>query len=89
MEEAEKIVYEFSTGAGTVRWLENHPGEIDLLVLPQKRFAIFYMSPAKRYKIFTQLQNVTSGAPKIARQIPRSPGCAMVDALQHGVGLVS
>ena len=33
MEEAEKIVYEFSTGAGAVRWLENHPGEIDLLFL--------------------------------------------------------
>ena len=33
MEEAEKIVYEFSTGAGAVRWLENNPGEIDLLFL--------------------------------------------------------
>lgn len=29
----EEIVYEFSTGAGAVRWLERHPGEIDLLFL--------------------------------------------------------
>lgn len=33
MEGDEEIVYEFSTGAGAVRWLENHPGEIDLLFL--------------------------------------------------------
>lgn len=32
-EDAEEIVYEFSTGAGAVHWLEKHPGEIDLLFL--------------------------------------------------------
>ena len=32
-EEKEQIVYEFSTGAGAVHWLQNHPGEIDLLFL--------------------------------------------------------
>ena len=25
-EEKEQIVYEFSTGAGAVHWLQNHPG---------------------------------------------------------------
>lgn len=29
----EEIVYEFSSGKGAVRWLKNHPGEIDLLFL--------------------------------------------------------
>lgn len=33
LHEGEEIVYEFSTGAGMVRWLEKHPGEIDLLFL--------------------------------------------------------
>ncbi|MGI6011312.1 MAG: LytR/AlgR family response regulator transcription factor [Ruminococcus sp.] len=32
-EGAEEIVYEFSSGKSAVRWLKNHPGEIDLLFL--------------------------------------------------------
>ena len=32
-EGTEGIVYEFSTGAGAVRWLRMHPGEIDVLFL--------------------------------------------------------
>ncbi len=32
-DKSEQIVYEFSTGASAVRWLEKHPGEIDLLFL--------------------------------------------------------
>lgn len=32
-EKTEKIVYEFSSGRNAVRWLNNHPGEIDLLFL--------------------------------------------------------
>lgn len=32
-EESEEIVYEFSGGNSAVRWLEKHPGEIDLLFL--------------------------------------------------------
>lgn len=32
-EGVEEIVYEFSTGTSAVRWLEKHPGEIDLLFL--------------------------------------------------------
>lgn len=31
--EGEEIVYEFSSGNAAVRWLSNHPGEIDLLFL--------------------------------------------------------
>ena len=29
----DRLVYEFSSGQKAVRWLENHPGEIDLLFL--------------------------------------------------------
>ena len=32
-EETEQIVYEFSSGSTAVRWLKQHPGEIDLLFL--------------------------------------------------------
>lgn len=52
MEEAEKIVYEFSTGAGTVRWLENHPGEIDLLFLDVEMAGLNGMAAAEAIRRF-------------------------------------
>ena len=33
LHEGEEVVYEFSSGNAAVRWLEKHPGEIDLLFL--------------------------------------------------------
>ncbi len=33
IEDAEEIVYEFSSGTNAASWLANHPGEIDLLFL--------------------------------------------------------
>ena len=52
MEEAEKIVYEFSTGAGAVRWLENHPGEIDLLFLDVEMAGLNGMAAAEAIRRF-------------------------------------
>ncbi len=52
MEGAEEIVYEFSTGAGAVRWLERHPGEIDLLFLDVEMAGISGMEAAEAIRRF-------------------------------------
>ncbi len=51
-EGAEEIVYEFSTGAGAIRWLENHPGEIDLLFLDVEMAGINGMEAAEAVRKF-------------------------------------
>lgn len=48
----EEIVYEFSTGAGAVRWLEHHPGEIDLLFLDVEMAGITGMEAAAAVRKF-------------------------------------
>lgn len=51
-EESEEIVYEFSTGEGAVRWLKNHPGEIDLLFLDVEMNGISGMEAAEEIRKF-------------------------------------
>lgn len=52
LHEDEEIVYEFSTGAGAVRWLEKHPGEIDLLFLDVEMEGINGMKAAEEIRRF-------------------------------------
>ncbi len=51
-EGAEQIVYEFSTGESAVRWLEKHPGEIDLLFLDVEMKGINGMEAAGQIREF-------------------------------------
>lgn len=51
-EENEQIVYEFSTGAGAVHWLQNHPGEIDLLFLDVEMTGTNGMAAAEAVRSF-------------------------------------
>lgn len=51
-EDEEKIVYEFSTGAGAVRWLKKHPGEIDLLFLDVEMPGVSGMEAAGQIREF-------------------------------------
>lgn len=53
-EETEEIVYEFSTGQGAVRWLKNHPGEIDLLFLDVEMDGINGMEAARQIRTFDE-----------------------------------
>lgn len=52
IEGEEEIVYEFSTGAGAVHWLQNHPGEIDLLFLDVEMQGMNGMQAAERIRGF-------------------------------------
>lgn len=51
-EDKEQVVYEFSTGAGAVRWLQNHPGEIDLLFLDVEMAGTNGMAAAEAVRSF-------------------------------------
>lgn len=51
-EGAEEIVYEFSSGTAAVRWLKNHPGEIDLLFLDVEMEGMNGMEAAKQIRTF-------------------------------------
>lgn len=51
-EGAEQIVYEFSQGESAVRWLKNHPGEIDLLFLDVEMKGISGMEAAGQIRKF-------------------------------------
>lgn len=53
-EETEEIVYEFSTGIRAVRWLRNHPGEIDLLFLDVEMPDFNGMTAAKQLREFNR-----------------------------------
>lgn len=52
IEGAEEIVYEFSSGTGAVRWLKNHPGEIDLLFLDVEMDGLNGMEAAEEIRTF-------------------------------------
>lgn len=51
-EDSEEIVYEFSTGAAAVHWLEAHSGEIDLLFLDVEMDGMNGMEAAERIRRF-------------------------------------
>ena len=52
IEDVEQVVYEFSSGSGAVRWLKNHPGEIDLLFLDVEMPELSGMEAAERIREF-------------------------------------
>lgn len=52
MENTEEIVYEFSTGASAVSWLQKHPGEIDLLFLDVEMDGLNGMECAEKIREF-------------------------------------
>lgn len=52
VEGAEEIVYEFSSGSGAVRWLKNHPCQIDLLFLDVEMDGISGMEAAEQIRTF-------------------------------------
>ncbi|WMJ88128.1 LytR/AlgR family response regulator transcription factor [Anaerocolumna sp. MB42-C2] len=53
-ENKEEVVYEFSSGAGAVRWLKQHPGEIDLLFLDVEMEGISGIETARQIRKFDQ-----------------------------------
>lgn len=54
IEDAEEIVYEFSSGVGAASWLKNHPGEIDLLFLDVEMQGLNGMETAKKIRTFDE-----------------------------------
>ena len=52
IEDAEEIVYEFSSGTNAASWLKNHPGEIDLLFLDVEMQGLNGMETAKKIRAF-------------------------------------
>ena len=52
IEDAEKIVYEFSSGTNASSWLANHPGEIDLLFLDVEMKGLNGMETAEKIRTF-------------------------------------
>ncbi len=56
IEDAEEIIYEFSSGTGAASWLAKHPGEIDLLFLDMEMKGLNGMETAEKIRTFdTQL----------------------------------
>lgn len=54
IEDAEEIVYEFSSGTNAASWLANHPGEIDLLFLDVEMKGLSGMETAKKIRTFDE-----------------------------------
>lgn len=54
IEDAEQIVYEFSSGTNAASWLKNHPGEIDLLFLDVEMQGLNGMETAKKIRAFDE-----------------------------------
>lgn len=52
IEDAEEIVYEFSSGTNAASWLANHPGEIDLLFLDVEMKGLNGMETAEKIRTF-------------------------------------
>lgn len=50
--DTEEVVYEFSSGTGAVRWLRNHPGEIDLLFLDVEMEGMSGIEAAQEFRTF-------------------------------------
>lgn len=46
----DKIIYDFSSGEGVTKWLQSHPGEIDLLFLDVEMGQLSGMDAAKRIR---------------------------------------
>lgn len=53
-EQCETVVYEFSSGTGVTKWLNHHPGEIDLLFLDVEMAEQNGMETAKAIRRFDQ-----------------------------------
>lgn len=53
-ENEEQIVYEFTSGRSAVRWLESHPGEIDLLFLDVEMDGLDGLQTAAEIRRFNQ-----------------------------------
>lgn len=54
VEETEEVVYEFSSGANAVSWLQKHPGEIDLLFLDVEMRSLNGMETAEQIRKFDE-----------------------------------
>ncbi len=54
IEDAEEIVYEFSSGTNAASWLANHPGEIDLLFLDVEMKGLSGMETAEKIRTFDE-----------------------------------
>lgn len=54
IEDAEQIVYEFSSGTNAASWLANHPGEIDLLFLDVEMKGLNGMETAEKIRTFDE-----------------------------------
>lgn len=54
IEDAEEIVYEFSSGTNAASWLANHPGEIDLLFLDVEMKELNGMETAEKIRTFDE-----------------------------------
>lgn len=54
IEDAEQIVYEFSSGSNAASWLANHLGEIDLLFLDVEMKGLNGMETAKKIRTFDE-----------------------------------
>lgn len=52
IEDTEDVVYEFTSGSGAVKWLRNHPGEIDLLFLDVEMEGMSGMKAAQELRTF-------------------------------------
>lgn len=52
IEDSEEIVYEFSSGTNAASWLQNHPGEIDLLFLDVEMKGLNGMITAEKIRSF-------------------------------------
>lgn len=50
----ERIVYEFTSGETALRWLRNHPGEVDLLFLDVEMKEMTGMEAAERIRQFNK-----------------------------------
>lgn len=53
-DDAEMIVYEFSSGTGVAKWLNHHPGEIDLLFLDVEMAGLNGTETAKAIREYNQ-----------------------------------
>lgn len=54
LENIEEVVYEFSSGEGAIRWLRQHPGEIDLIFLDVEMEGISGIEAAQQIRNFDQ-----------------------------------
>ncbi len=58
IEDAEEIIYEFSSGTSAASWLSKHPGEIDLLFLDVEMKGLNGMETAEKIRTFDEHLNI-------------------------------